>query len=92
MTGREAEGFRAQDDRDPVPESPHLDALQLDAVRAGEATPAEVAHVRACETCRHAVAGLEALAMDLKEAVSPQPGGAPKPVWGWPTAPPITRG
>jgi hypothetical protein len=46
----------------------HLDWLRLDAVRAGEGAPEDVAHAAGCATCRQRLAGLGALAEDLRRA------------------------
>jgi predicted anti-sigma-YlaC factor YlaD len=44
----------------------HLDGLDLDAARAGEAAPEERAHVEACAACRAAVEALRILGERLK--------------------------
>lgn len=46
----------------------HLDLLGLDAVRAGDAAPDQVAHAAACPQCRAAVDGLAGLAARLAPA------------------------
>ena len=50
----------------------HLDLLQLDAVRAGEADAAEAAHAAACDECRRAVNRLTAFAEDLARSAATQ--------------------
>jgi hypothetical protein len=46
----------------------HLDLLELDAVRAGEATAEQRAHVEQCAECRAVVDGFRALATKLTPA------------------------
>lgn len=46
----------------------HLDLLSLDAVRAGEATPEDRAHVESCADCRAAVEHFRGLALRLTPA------------------------
>ena len=46
----------------------HLDLLGLDAVRAGEASLAEKAHVEACGTCQAALQDLRQLSGELEGA------------------------
>ena len=48
----------------------HPDWLRLDAVRAGEGTPDDLAHVRTCAVCRRALQDLKALAMDVRRAAA----------------------
>lgn len=43
----------------------HLDLLRLDAVRAGEGTPEETEHVKACAECRGEVERFSMLASNL---------------------------
>jgi len=45
--------------------SQHLDLLQLDLVRAGEGSSADVAHVEACARCRAALQELQQLAGEV---------------------------
>jgi len=47
---------------------PHLDLLQIDAVRAGEATPEEEAHCAKCAECAATLAGLKGFEAELKAA------------------------
>lgn len=46
----------------------HLDALALDALRAGQGTPAAADHVAACPRCRAALAGIVRLQETLTDA------------------------
>lgn len=47
---------------------PHLDLLQIDAVRAGEATPEEAAHCAKCAECAAALAGLKGFEAEINAA------------------------
>lgn len=49
-------------------EGGHRDSLALDAVRAGEGTPADRDHVASCSTCRAALVELGSLERALKAA------------------------
>jgi len=55
---------------------PHLDPLQLELARTGEATPSEQAHLEECAACQARLGGLEALAASLIAA----PAGIPTEV------------
>src|SRR5262245_37969405 len=44
----------------------HLDLLRLDALRTGEGTPADMAHLEACGACKEALEDLKRLASRLE--------------------------
>lgn len=51
-------------------EDGHLDLLRIDAVRAGEGTADELAHLESCSDCAAALAELRAAASTLRRGVS----------------------
>ena len=55
---------------DPRGPHEHLDILSLDALRAGEGPPEDVAHVESCNLCRRRLEGLKAIGRDLAAVAS----------------------
>jgi hypothetical protein len=51
----------------------HLDLLQIDALRAGEGTPDERAHVEGCALCRETLETMSRTAEELKAQEGPVP-------------------
>ncbi|MGQ9592011.1 MAG: hypothetical protein ACUVYA_17150, partial [Planctomycetota bacterium] len=52
---------------DPSNDARHLDLLALDALRAGEGTLEDRAHVAACGACRSALEGLRSIEAEIAE-------------------------
>lgn len=47
---------------------PHLDLLELELIRTGEAEAVLVAHLESCDACRESLNGLETVAADLSSS------------------------
>ena len=63
---------RSPTGRRPGQDATHLDLLQIDALRAGEASEEKVAHAAACDSCASLLSTLSAIAADMR-AVAPPP-------------------
>ena len=49
----------------------HLDLIEIDAVRAGEAPPEDAAHAASCATCRAQAEWISRLAVRISRAAAP---------------------